>query len=88
MTTFETIDITLCMQLKMIDQIANRISFVILLLGLNWFLLHSIQNRKYLICCGTDGFAMNTLTCGAAPPSSLGELLIQVNPVESIKERC
>jgi len=40
-------------------------------------IFEGIMNRKYLICCGTDGFAMNTLTCGAAPPSSLGELLIQ-----------
>eukprot|EP00794_Sanderia_malayensis_P019258 gene19258-21186_t len=41
-------------------------------------IINGIVNRQYLICCGTDGFAVNTLTCGGAPPSSLCELLIQI----------
>ncbi|XP_065064132.1 3-ketodihydrosphingosine reductase-like [Rhopilema esculentum] len=41
-------------------------------------IIKGVNNRQYLIWCGVDGFAMNTLTCGAAPPSSLGEVLVQV----------
>ncbi|XP_073233880.1 3-dehydrosphinganine reductase-like isoform X2 [Porites lutea] len=37
-----------------------------------------IKNRKFLISCGFDGFAVKSLTCGIAPASSLFELLVQV----------
>lgn len=41
-------------------------------------IVKGIEDRKYLIYCGSDGFAINTVTCGSAPPSSLSELFVQV----------
>eukprot|EP00112_Aurelia_sp_Birch-Aquarium-sp1_P026593 Seg954.3 transcript_id=Seg954.3/GoldUCD/mRNA.D3Y31 product="3-ketodihydrosphingosine reductase" protein_id=Seg954.3/GoldUCD/D3Y31 len=41
-------------------------------------IVDGIKNRQYLIPCGFDGFAMNTVTCGGAPASSLCELFCQV----------
>lgn len=41
-------------------------------------ILTGIKDRRFLISCGFDGFAVKTLTCGLAPASSLFELLTQV----------
>ena len=36
-----------------------------------------IQKRKFMIGCGSDGYFLNALTCGAAPPSSTLEFWLQ-----------
>jgi len=41
-------------------------------------IVSGIKDRRFLISCGFDGFAVKTLTCGVAPASSLFELLTQV----------
>uniref|UniRef100_T2MDI7 3-dehydrosphinganine reductase n=1 Tax=Hydra vulgaris TaxID=6087 RepID=T2MDI7_HYDVU len=39
--------------------------------------MQGIEKRKFMIGCGSDGFFLNALTCGAAPPSSTLEFWMQ-----------
>ncbi|XP_031562922.1 3-ketodihydrosphingosine reductase-like [Actinia tenebrosa] len=41
-------------------------------------IISGVESRKFLISCGLDGWALNAVTSGAAPPSSWMELITQV----------
>ena len=41
-------------------------------------ILNKVRKRQFMIGCGSDGYFINALTCGAAPPSSLFEFWVQL----------